>query len=374
MKSILPVMALAALLTSCQNPLNTMEEMKETTKEMAKTTKQMNQKMDETNRNTADLQDVSKHGFSEEKRDQKWMDLIPYRDMGADLSDAKVLMLSFEYQIWTGVADKNGLFVREELIKDALDEFFRRMTPTFENLQDSGKLEEMSPLDLEGDKKQSERTFYAIATTMHFTDIIQREYVKRQRASGVKIQEISLYDIFKNALTKDANGESLSENEEKVLIGANRDMVVELLQARMNFLSALGIKLSVSQDDMSFKDKANGLWFKLTGGRSGALKVNSIFHEQNAVTREQALTYLDGALKAKKLLEEIGAAPKLQNEIESIFINLEIEDAAQAAFAQEIDNSSQEVTVYGKALKKRQKIESDLAKLIKLKDELAGSL
>lgn len=317
MKKLIPMLALATLISSCDNPLDLMKGMGETTEEM-------NKKMDDTNKNTSDLADVSEHGFTEEKRAQKWEELSEAEHMGEALTAAKVLMLAFEFQVKKLPATTYGNELREHYIGDALDEFYRMTSPIFEQMKEDGRLEKMNPQKLEGKKRKYDRVLYALATTAHFRDIIQEKYIKEMKSRGVKVKEISLYNIFKSALAKEANGERLSANEKKVVTGINKELTQELLQMRMTFLTALGVKLTVTKDEMSLSDKIAGAAFLVSGGGIGSLRVDSVFNEQNEATREQAITYFDAAVKTKRALEKAGVEPRLEKGMKSILENLEI--------------------------------------------------
>lgn len=327
MKRLLPLFAASFILASCENPLNTMKEMRDTTKEM-------NEKMNETNKNTSNLGAASRHGFTEDKRDKKVDELIEEGEMGEALTHSKVLVLAYEFQSWDGIANHEGLEEREELIGDALDELYRTYIGTHGKLTEKRKvlgvfsrktrMEKMSPLDLDGENKKAERAFYAISTVLHYTDLLQRRTIKQNEDAGRHMEEISLYDVIKSALLKESRGEAVNENEAKVLVRSYKDMAIDMLQARMSFMTALALKELVTKEEMSFKDKLSGLLFKASGGKYGALKVDSLFAESNDPTREQVMEYLDGALKTKAVLEEIGVEPRLQKEVKSIMENLEL--------------------------------------------------
>ncbi|MAX67454.1 MAG: hypothetical protein QF441_12185 [Bacteriovoracaceae bacterium] len=357
------------LFTACESPIQTMQDMKnttadmkETTKDMSETTQQMSEKMDQTNKNTSNLAAASRHGFSEEKRYQKRKELYPDGDIGNDLTDAKIFYLALEFQIWDGVADEYGLSIREELIGDALDEMYRSLIVTYSQLKQdkfydlipyTSRLEKMSPLNLEGEDKQAERSFYANAATFHFKDLLQHRTIKQNKELGYELEEVSLYDVIESALIKESRGEELNINEQKVVVRSFRGMLIDLLRARVDFLSALAINEFVDKGNMSLKDKFAGLVFKVTGGNAGELRPKSVFASANDPTREKVLEYMDGAVKAKRILNKIGESIQLQKEIRSILENVEIEE-----------QDSDQI--------KDLDLLSDTNRLIELKNELLG--
>ncbi|MCO4755955.1 MAG: hypothetical protein KC478_15855 [Bacteriovoracaceae bacterium] len=347
MQKTVTTLLFMALFSSCEKPLSSMKEMKETTKEMKEITKEMNQKMDqtnkkmdETNQNTSNLGAASRHGFSEDKRNNKRKVLFSNTaqlDMGNTLTDAKIFLLAFEYQIWDGVADKEGLQERERLIADAISELHQSLNGTYERLKakkkylglikGDSKLEEMTPLELDDLDKQDERSFYAIATTLHVIDLLQERNIDQNKAQGLKLAPISLYDVITNALAKEKTGAPLTVAEQAVLVKDAKEMFIDLLKARMDFLSALALKNMVDEEAMGIKDQAQGLLFKLTEGSFGQLKLDSEFNEVNSITRKDIIYKLQGAVVVRDFLKSItGEAPRLNKDLASIYMNLSFDD------------------------------------------------
>lgn len=327
MKKTVSALALAFTLAGCENPLNTMGEMKDTTKEMSKTTQDMSVTTKDMKTITNSMYVSLRQQASEMTRNEKLFAMLdPRRDMGDNLTDARIMFMAYEFQVWYGKAQGEELHEREELILHAIEELYSRISVKHETLVESGRLEAMSPLDLEGSDKTLERMFYAIATTMHFTNEFQKVMIKENQNIGVRAEEISVYDVIKSALLKDAGVEAgeLSKAETYVTTSAYRDLAVDLLKARMDFLTALAIKGMVDKDNLAAGQMARGLLFKVSGGKFGALQVNNIFAEGNKATREDVLAKINEALKTKELLDAIGERPMLQIEIKSILENLEL--------------------------------------------------
>lgn len=363
MSRLVPTLVLSVLISACENPLATMSDMKKTTKEMKEITADMNNKMDETNENTGNLGAASRHGFSEDKRDKKRKVLFNpsyHQDMGNTLVDAKVFLLSFEYQIWDGIADADGIMERERLIEDAIHELHQSLSGTYEKLKTKkeylgfisgdSRMDKMTPLESTGPDFQDERTFYAIATTLHVVDLLQERAIEQNKSKNLKMQEISLYDVIASALLKEKQGLYLSRAEKAVLVKDMKEMSIDLLKARMNFLAALAIKNMVDESDMSVGDKAQGLLFKLTDGSMGALRLDAKFDQVNSVTKDDILHKLKGAVKTKQLLEKVtGETPKLSSDIDSIYRNLKGEFAP--ADANSLDQKEMKMDLFN-ALKK----------------------
>ena len=327
MKKTVSALALAFILAGCENPLNTMGEMKDTTKGMSQTTQEMSVTTKDMKSITNSMYVSLRQQASEMTRNEKLFALLdPRRDMGDNLTDARIMFMAYEFQVWYGKAQGEQLHEREELILHAIEELYSRISVKHETLVESGRLEDMSPLDLAGPDKTLERMFYAIATTMHFTNEFQKVLIRENENIGVRAQEISVYDVIKSALLKDAGVEpgELSEAESYVTTSAYKRLAVDLLKARMDFLTALAIKCMVDKDNIGAGEMARGLLFKISGGRLGGLEVKNVFAQGNKATREDVLTKLNEAIKAKELLDAIGERPMLQIEIKSILENLEL--------------------------------------------------
>lgn len=332
-KRLVSALTIALFAAACENPLDTMSEMKDTTKDMSGTTQEM--------RTITENMYVSlRQQASEETRALKWKTLLdPKTNKSLAVKEAKVLFMSFEFQVWYGKADARGLHQRENRIYSALEELYMSVSAVHEKLIDdplfgSSRMSKMSPIDLDDEDKNLERFFYALSATMHAKNDFQEEtLIPENKKIGIEVEEVSLYDVIARALRKEYYGGHMSEAEAYVTIYSNRNMTIDLLNARINMLIALALKEVTESDDMTIKEKARGLLFKGSGGRLGSLQVDNLFLERNDDTRNEALKRLEHAVKTKALLEEIEEPVVIQKDIKSVLENLPVADDASLDYS-----------------------------------------
>ena len=320
MKSLLVLMLLSSLV-SCskikeledrtENMETTMEDMEKTTGEMKDTTEEMNETMDNMNQNMSDMYYQVRQKESSDTRDKELRNLRDeYTDMGAKLTAAKKFFYAFEYQLWTGNGDDTEEF-RHTLIEDALEEFYRFMADFHDGFSRT------SPIDINKANVKT-KAFYALATTMHFNN--DKQITRAKKIDGMTL--ISIYDVIKNALEKYTAGTELNSYEQVVVRGGNYYITEDLLNARMNFITVLGIKDIVSKDKMGTMDKVHGFLFKYISKKLGRLSLDSNYEVQNRYTQADATEKLDGALKTRKIIIENDLRLKMDKSIKSIIKNL----------------------------------------------------
>lgn len=236
-------------------------------------------------------------------------------DMGSKLTAAKKYCIAFEYNFWTGNGMDNLLY-REFMLDEALEEFYREMVDIHADFRAT------SPIELNKANTLT-KAFYAIASTAHFENIQQEIIVKKKK----RVKLTSLYDVMKSALEKYETGkiDSLTHAEEVVVRGQNLQITKDLINARMNFMLALGIKDFVASDDMNTLEKGSGLLYKLTRGRLGALHLDSELESQNLITQSDIFKKIDGARKAKDILDKYGYEVRVDRSLRSILSHLYIE-------------------------------------------------
>jgi hypothetical protein len=99
---------------------------------------------------------------------------------------------------------------------------------------------------------------------------------------------------------------------------------------------------------MTLGQKAKGLIFKITGGRLGSIDLPEVFDKSNDATKIYIEKYLDGALKAKVFLKDIGIEKKLEKTLFSAFKEINLTEKS-------IDSSDE----------RRIKIQSQIDQLLK---------
>jgi hypothetical protein len=211
-----------------------------------------------------------------------------------------------------------------------MEEFFRKLTDVYSGLQKKKcpivcrkRIKSMTPISLP--KKQiNERTFYAFATTMHINNTHQESLFRKEIFSHAHLT--SAYDIIKMALLKELNSEHLNLAEEVVVRGENKEISIELLKARVNFLTALAIKDMTDKKNMSFGNKIQALIFNITGGALGNIILDSEFQKSNNITQLDINNKLSAALKTKALIRSLGVSFDIDHSLYSILDNLKVDE------------------------------------------------
>ena len=329
MKKLATSLIISTLLVSCSKVKeidNRTESMSNTTKKMSKTTEQMKESTDT-------LLKLQRQYSSADLRSKQISSLYNKEtDMGDKLIAAKKLMLSFEYQLWNPTNSFDTAGYRDELITDAVREFFYKAGGIHSELMETNiwgktKIEKMSPLKIEKQKRginsfNNEMIFYALATNLHANNILQQQGISNVKEGNLRV--LSLLDIIENALIKDFESASLSDAEEIVVTGKFKTVAIELLKARFNFLITLAIKNLVDDQDISIGNKANAMLFKLSNGLMGKIKLDSIFDSSNIATQQDINQKLEAAINTRRTLNTIGQEVVLDKSLSSILRNLQI--------------------------------------------------
>lgn len=251
--------------------------------------------------------------------------------LGAKIAAAAVYFQSFEFQLWTG-DDKT----REVLFLDAANEFTKRISDIYEELN----LKKMSPTN-EGKKFRNDQAFYAIALTMHMNHHYQEELVDLK----ANAKAISFFDIMKSALKKDYNAQAMSQHEEVLVSGINKEIMIELIKARVDIYSALALKNLTDKRNVTFRQKFKAIIFKLTGGKYGSIELPEVFAKSNAPTKKQTILYLDAATKAKNFLDNIGVEKDLEESLRSAYSKISLGDSEEKDEPTEEDGEEPEQMV-----------------------------
>jgi hypothetical protein len=182
----------------------------------------------------------------------------------------------------------------------------------------------MSPTN-DGKKHNAEQAFYALAATMHMNHHYQEELID----SNAEIQAISFYDIVKNALKKDSDGEAMADYEEVLVSGMNKEIMIELIKTRVDMISALGLKNLTDKRNMTLSQKIKAALFKLSGGKLGSIELPETFSKSNEPTKKQTIKYLEAATTAKEFLHYIGVDKELEKTLKSAYSKISLGDENQ---------------------------------------------
>ena len=299
-KAVIPMLLVSLTLLSCGK----IKELEEKTDNMEHTMVHM-----DSNMTTMFLQVRQKE--SEDTRSKQIEKLEDSNtDMGAKLTAAKKYLIAYEYQSWTGDGVDNHPY-RAELMLDAMEEFYRILSDY------SSSYIPTSPVEI---NKANNRTkiLYALATTLHFNNVYQENLAHRTNG----METTSILDIMKSALQKNTAAQKLTEAEIVVVRGQNLAITKTLLNARMNFMTALAVKDLVTKDNMSKKNLFKGLLYSVSKGSYGKLVLDSVYEKQNTYTQEDITAKIDSANKAKAVLIANKMSVNFDRKLKSILKNL----------------------------------------------------
>lgn len=223
--------------------------------------------------------------------------------IGEKIQAAESFFKNQGYQL-SKISDKSDAYEKEALLFEATTEFTRRLETIFRDIN----VRKMSPTKM-GRRHTSEQAFYALAYAIDTN-------------ANPKAQ--SFYSIVKQALIKDLNGEELTDYEAVLVTGQNKKMMIELIKARVDILSALGIRNLVDRDNMTLGQKMKGLLFKITGGALGSIDLPETFTKSNNTTVDQTVLLLESAVEAKNFLRELAIEKHLEKILRSAFGNIDL--------------------------------------------------
>lgn len=284
--------------------------MPKTTEQMKATTNEMNSTMGGMYANMETLLELSRSKEAEATRTEKFDAVLSKnKGIGEKITSAAVYFKSYEYQLATLKETSRLEHMMDGFRLDAVNEFTRRMCDLYKKI----KPEKMSPTK----DKNLDNAFYAFAAALHMNHHFQEKV-----AESGHLNTVSFLDIIKEALKKEQSGERLKEYEDILLTGLNREMVIELLKARVDILAGIAFSYMTDKREMGIKAKGKGLLFKLSGGKLGSIKVPMTLDETNDSTRRTTIKTLDAAILMKRFLSEIGIEKNLEMYLRSGYSNL----------------------------------------------------
>lgn len=252
---------------------------------------------------------------AEETRNKKF-EILNSKDekLGTKIAAAAIYFKSLDFQLSNSKS-------REKLFLDAADEFTKRITDIYEQIN----LKRMSPTN-ENKKHSEEQSFYALSITMHLNNHYQKELVDAKAS----LTAISFYDLVVQALKKDYNLDTLTEYEEVLVTHMNREIMVELIKARVDMFSALALKNLTDKRDMTLSQKLKKELFKRSGGKWGAIELPEVFSKSNGPTKKQTIKYLEAATSAREDLNALGIKKELEETVKSAFSKIKLGDKDQS--------------------------------------------
>jgi hypothetical protein len=299
------------------------KDFEDKTKSMERTTRDMSSTTTQMRGTTTTMYQQIRSKEAEDTRAQKFDQLLDRtKKMGEKFTAAAVYFKSFEYQLWNADVQYDDAESREVLYLDAANEFTRRISDVYEEIN----LDKMDPTK-SGRSHNSEMAFYALAGAMHMNHHFQEELVKNKP----NLEAVSFYDLIKKALLRDMQQKRLAEHEIVLMSGMNKEIMIELIKARVDIIAALAVKDLTDMRDMTIGQKAKAALFRLTGGRLGTIDLPETFDRANDATKETIEIRLDAANNARKFLREIGVQKNVERTIKSALSNIDFNENREVA-------------------------------------------
>jgi hypothetical protein len=305
-----------SFITACSK----VKEFENKTASMERTTKEMSSTTSEMKSTTTTMYQQIRSKEAEDTRSKKFEILLNEEaHFGEKFVAAAVYFKSFEFQLWNANVSYEDVKNREELFLDAANEFTRKISDIYVEID----TQSMSPTKT-SDRHNEEMAFYSIAATLHYLNSYQQDLVDKD-----SIKSTSFYDLIKTALLKDLNHEELDEHEIVLMSGINKEIMIELIKARIDILAALALKDLTDKRNMTTGQKLKAFFFNISGGRIGTIDLPEVFENSNEATKITITTRLEAAMKARNFLKEIGVSKELEKTIRSAFSNLDLESSSQ---------------------------------------------
>ncbi len=296
------------------------KELDKRTESMERSTEKVSAVTDEMKATTEVMYQQLRSGNSLTTRNQEFDKLMSDEEhvlIRTRIAAACGFFKAFEYQLWSDNQTFDDERARQIMYVDAVNEFTRRSGDLYE-LIDTKK---MSPTN-QSKKHKNELAFYAIAATLHLNHHFQDEVVRQ----ASKLQTNSIYDMIRKALTKEKNKRLMDEHEEILLNGLNREVVIELIKARVDIMATLALGNLTDKRDMTLGQKAKaGLW-KITGGWLGKVELPEKYNGMNDSTKMWTEKYLNAALEARDFLRTIGEKKSLEKTLKAAMKEIDFDD------------------------------------------------
>lgn len=230
--------------------------------------------------------------IQEKSRDDKYSILMDSQmGMGSKITASQDIISSMN-----DVIDRKG--VDNEHNKEILaEEFSLRMQDVYSQIN----FKKMDPLKVRG---HHESSFYAMAASL----------------------DGSFYELMKNALKKDSKNKILKNSEGPIVTQDSKEMMIDLIKARVDILSVFALQNLTDKNKMSFWQKTKSFAFSLSGGIIGNIEYPETYQKANDATKNKIEDHLGKAVEAKVFLSVIGIDKKLTKKMRSAYKGIDFDE------------------------------------------------
>lgn len=220
----------------------------------------------------------------EKSRDDKY-DILMNPNMGLN---SKVTAAKDIMEIMNSMLAKDPK--NEEVAEDLMEEFTLRLRDIHSQI----KFKNMNAMN---DNGHFGNSFYAVAAELNGP----------------------VYELIKQALKKETVGRSLNFAESIVVLQGNKEMMINLIQARMDILSVFALQNLTDKKKMGFWSTTKSFLFTISFGLIGSIDYPETYAAANEATKNKIEDHLSKAVESKKYLGEMNINHKLSKKLNSAF-------------------------------------------------------
>ena len=228
----------------------------------------------------------------EKSRDDKYDILMDSKmGLGSKITAAQDIMSGMNEII---VSNSEDSIQKREMLTE---EFSLRLNDIYSQIQ----FKRMDPLKVKG---HHESSFYAVAATL----------------------DGQFYNILKSALKKDNLGSDVKYFEENLIRQDSKQMMIDLVQARVDILSVFALQNLTDKKKMSFWQKTKSFAFNISRGLFGSIEYPETYAKANEATKNEIEDHLVKAVDSKNFLQEIGIKKKLHKKLRSAYKRIDFDE------------------------------------------------
>lgn len=250
-----------------------------------------------------------------DRRDEKFQILMEEEaEMGSRLSAAIDYFGSFDFQLAVN-KDKS-----QSLYSKAVNEFSLKVSDLFWKINPY----KLNPMN---EDNKLDMSFYALSAALD--------------ESGDSSE--SFYDLMKKALLKDHQHEKLLDHEELLVSGINREIMIELIRARVDITATMALKNLTDKRDMTLGQKAKALIFQITGGRLGSIDLPETYDKSNDATKSSAQKHLEASIEARDFLKSINVNKSLEKRLSSAYSKIDFNEKNSVKNDKALDQKKEQI-------------------------------
>lgn len=136
----------------------------------------------------------------------------------------------------------------------------------------------------------------------------------------------SFYELLKRSLKKEKAGKQLLAHEELFVSQDNREMIINLIEARVDILSAFALQNLTDKKKMNWWQRTKSFAFTISFGLIGAIDYPETYATANEATKNNIEDHLQKAVEAKKFLGDISVTKKLPKKMNAAFKEIDFGD------------------------------------------------